>query len=452
MPPLWPPIDVASGRKGRVRASDRVKCQAMDVTSSASLFSAPAADVTLDRVRGLVDQNLPESLTLEYKEAYSSSLVTTVAAMANSYGGIILVGVTDQQQPNRLPGVPDAAVVQIVNACQDKLEPPWEPEIIPVRLDPGGTSYILVVRVDPAQAPRPLLIDGVAPVRLQGRNAKADRSRLAQLFSEPSAPARAVGRLVSAPEMPTGPDGSPAADFIMRSGIILPIGEAATWRPLSERGVALLAAALNTSPLNQVLQGWCGQLGIGGLNPFRRSGFNRARHARLAWQAVTDREPRHPLEAIAVADLPTPHGTYATSLSFTLDVTVRIRALMAPASAPDGASVWRLTVPDLHSTLDALVATLTAHEVLVSLAGLAGIDAVIVPQPGNLFFQTGPEVAELLYLQGLAQTEGAGPSHGAHVLANPGLDLSDPVERGTQIDDWLQQIQRLKGQHLSPSW
>jgi len=47
-------------------------------------------------VRELVSQNLPESLTLEYKEIYSPGLVTSVAAMANSYSGLILVGVTDQ--------------------------------------------------------------------------------------------------------------------------------------------------------------------------------------------------------------------------------------------------------------------------------------------------------------------------------------------------------------------
>jgi hypothetical protein len=70
-------------------------CQAIPVTSVTSLFNSPAADITLDHVRELVSQNLPESLTLEYKETYSPGLVTSVAAMANSYGGLILVGVTD---------------------------------------------------------------------------------------------------------------------------------------------------------------------------------------------------------------------------------------------------------------------------------------------------------------------------------------------------------------------
>ena len=112
-------------------------------------------------------------------------MVKSVAAMANSYGGLILVGVTDQPGPGRLAGVPEQALVQIVNACHEQLEPPWQPEIVPVPLTAeAGGRYILVMRIDAARAPRPLLISGAAPVRLQGRNATADRSRLAQLFSE----------------------------------------------------------------------------------------------------------------------------------------------------------------------------------------------------------------------------------------------------------------------------
>ena len=72
-------------------------------------------------------------------------------------------GVTDQQQVNRIPGVPDSTVVQIVNACHDRLEPPRQPEVIPVRLSLSGNSYVLVVRADPVRVTRPLLIDGAAP-------------------------------------------------------------------------------------------------------------------------------------------------------------------------------------------------------------------------------------------------------------------------------------------------
>jgi hypothetical protein len=42
--------------------------------------------------------------------------------------------------------------------------------------------------------------------------------------------------------------------------------------------------------------------------------------------------------------------------------------------------------------------------------------------------------------RGAHPIEDAGPSHGAQVFANPGLDLSDPATRRTHVDDWLQQI------------
>ena len=222
-----------------------------------SLFACSPADVTLERVRELVGQDLAESLTLGYKEKYSPSVVKSVAAMANSYGGLILVGVTDQSGPGRLAGVPEQALVQIVNACHEQLEPPWQPEIVPVPLTAeAGGRYILVMRIDAARAPRPLLISGAAPVRLQGRNATADRSRLAQLFSETPAPLRGGGRRLNPPDLPAAAGGTPSADFVSRTGLLIPAGDAATWRRLSERAVETLADALNNSPLQQALMGW----------------------------------------------------------------------------------------------------------------------------------------------------------------------------------------------------
>jgi hypothetical protein len=41
---------------------------------------------------------------------------------------------------------------------------------------------------------------------------------------------------------------------------------------------------------------------------------------------------------------------------------------------------------------------------------------------------------------GLRLIHGGGVSHGAHTLADPTLDLSNPAERGEQVDRWLKQI------------
>jgi hypothetical protein len=397
----------------------------------------------LARVRDLVGQDQPESLTLEYKERYSPSLVKSVAAMANTYGGLILVGVTDKPGSGRLVGVPEQAVVQVANACHEKLEPPWQPEIIPVRIsDDEAAQYVLVVRVDPAKAPRPLLIEGTAPIRLHGRNAIADRARLGQLFSESAPLLRDTGRRLPVPELPAASDGTPAADFIIRTGLLVPVDDAAAWRPLSERSVETLSNSLGSSPLQRVLLGWCNDMRIDSFTPFHRSGYNRARHARLAWQAAGLKSP-YPVEAVATAELPAAYGAPSSDLQFTLDLIIRANHYLAAIRSPGTglrASPYRLPVSRLYATLEALMATLTDGAVVTALAGMAGIDPIVIPHPVGLDFKSGPIVADLLQPDGLKPIPGAGPSSGASLLANPALDLGEPQERKRLVDDWLEQI------------
>jgi hypothetical protein len=86
-----------------------------------SLLACSAADVTLDRVQDRPGQILLEGRNLAHKEQFSSRLVETVAAVANTWEGIFLVGVDRTRQP---VGVSESAVEQIANACHEKLEPP----------------------------------------------------------------------------------------------------------------------------------------------------------------------------------------------------------------------------------------------------------------------------------------------------------------------------------------
>jgi hypothetical protein len=409
------------------------------MTTPATIFASAAADVTLDRVRQVVDQQLPEGLTLEYKETYANSVVKSVAAMGNSYGGIILVGVRDGAGSDRIVGVDEGEIVKIVNACHDSLEPPWEPEVIPVPLDDGSDRFVLVVRIDPAKVPRPLLLSGAAPVRLQGRNALANRDQLAFLFSESASVSTLTRQVLNPPILPTTVDGSPDADLILRSGLWVPLGEAACWRPLSEVGIEHLSGALNASPLGVELQRWAGNLGISGLNLFRRRGFNRARRARLTWEAVTSEPQRFPVESIAELVVPESYGASATMLSLTVDVVLRIRSIIAPEGLINGMP-WRLSVPDLYSLAAGLLAGLTDPNVVTALADVAGIDPVLVGQPVSAYLITGPPVDELLYLQELRAVAGAGGSHGANLLADPTIDLGSPEGRRAQLSTWMQQV------------
>jgi hypothetical protein len=103
--------------------------------------------------------------------------------MANTYGGLILVGVNDRHE---VVGVDERVMEATVNRCVSQLEPPFVPDMALVDgVGPSDLS-VLAIRVDPQRSPRPVILDGRVLVRLPGRNALADRARIRDLFTAPT--------------------------------------------------------------------------------------------------------------------------------------------------------------------------------------------------------------------------------------------------------------------------
>ncbi|MGW4186238.1 AlbA family DNA-binding domain-containing protein [Streptomyces albidoflavus] len=410
-----------------------------------SLFAASAADLTIERIRALAARpDQVESLTLEYKSEYSSSLVQTIAAMANTYGGMILVGINDKVEPGteRIVGVDAQPTIdQIVSGCSTMLDPPWEPTFFNVPLDDGSGHSVVVVRVDADVAPRPVLVKMKAPIRLSGRNATADRDRLLQLArEEPSARVLPMGQNVMSPNLERDNEGKATADFILRTGINLPMGEAGAWRPLSERTVVALAQALDESAFPQALR----TLGNGAIDyatGFRQLGHNRARKARLVWQAIgRPSDKKHLVEAVVSVDLPEPHGSAGTSpvASVIIDIIARV----CQYARGSGKAAWthRYSVPDLAVLFDGLLRTAVDPKVVAEIARIADIDTVLVAQPRELHLVADQQIKELLPSNGLQEIPDAGTSAGGVFRANPALNLRSDTDRQEQVDDWLRQL------------
>lgn len=149
------------------------------------LFSAPAGAVDADMVRSFLALGLEESFTVEYKRNIEAA-PDTVAAMANTHGGVVLIGVDahtkDKNLPGELIGVKPMDKDRLVSKMATTLDPPWwTPEVIPVIVD---EKLLLVVRVDPDSAPTPLLHQGAVRIRLDGRNEIADRRLVQLLFQQ----------------------------------------------------------------------------------------------------------------------------------------------------------------------------------------------------------------------------------------------------------------------------
>ena len=73
------------------------------------MFSEPINEITFEKVENFCREDLPEGIRLDYKEDFPRDLAKTISAFANTYGGLILIGVeeTDRGTPKLpLKGIP----------------------------------------------------------------------------------------------------------------------------------------------------------------------------------------------------------------------------------------------------------------------------------------------------------------------------------------------------------
>jgi predicted HTH transcriptional regulator len=151
------------------------------MTTWQSLLYCAAADATFDRIKNLVAVTGTESLTVDFKEGgKTATIAECAAAMANAQGGLIFVGINDQDR--EIVGVPREAMAHVADVLATHLESPDRtPEMIEVPLgDDKPGRYVLVIRINRDTAPRPVFVQergGIcwAPVRMPGSSRQATR-------------------------------------------------------------------------------------------------------------------------------------------------------------------------------------------------------------------------------------------------------------------------------------
>jgi hypothetical protein len=415
------------------------------VTSTQSLLYAASSDITIERVRALVKQVGPESPTIEYKAQMADTIARGVAELANTYGGLLLVGVTDGRI---VRGVKEKAIESVTEHCAAKLEPLWVPEIIPVPLGQGSDLYVLVLRVVPGRHPRPLLVDGIAYVRHQNTTHPADWQRLRDLFSEVSTARQDDIWDLLPPEPPRG--SGDKWDLAVRSGLSFTIAPEAVWRPLAESTVTAFIDALNRSPLHSLLKGLIlSGTSTGGINPFHRRGHNRSRVIRLAWTGMPDGWPYGkypPLESAVRLEVRGGDGQQETHMRVEVDVVVRDSPALEifrrdpPDDVKTPPPYRRVSPRQLGDLITGVLSTLASQDVAAPLAELGGIHSLAIPQPRVMHIRTAESVWDILDTTGLELIPQAGPSWGVHLLADPALDLADDKERDEQVRRWLIQL------------
>jgi hypothetical protein len=426
------------------------------MTSWLSLLNCAQGDVTLERIAALAASTGTEPLTVEFKEKISPRVAECIAAMANGYSGLIFVGITDND--HQIVGVKTETMAHIADMLTASLDPPdYMPEMFEVPLGPDQPGlYVVVIRIRHETAPRPVLVQRTirsgndkstiftVPVRRPGGTRQATRAEMASLFAEqPEVFAEQSGWEVQAPHLPSTQklmdDGTAVAtapiDLRLQTGLFIQPGPSAPGRPLSERVIDDLCATLNRSQLTSVL------FKLANVTPadafrFSRQGIpNTSSTATLVWQFAGEPPP---FEVKLLIESP---DQYGHSQIQTLQVTLQVTSQLSAWSHHDldlGPETMRrrFDTAEWIALLESVVATLTDSKVVSILADLADADPILVPAPRTLHLVTGIPIARILP-EHLIPIPGTGSSRGAHLRADPTLDLSDPQDRFQQAVRWL---------------
>lgn len=411
------------------------------MASISFLQNCPRDQITFEMIESLLSQNILEGLTIEYKEKGSSSLIDTIAAFANTHGGLILVGVKDQIGPNRMVGVDDQEMTKISSLCSDLLDPPFVPEIIDLKFPSDHSKFLLLIRVFSETSTRPVVTRGKVLVRYPGRNDGADQSRIRQLFSEVKSPATSLNSYIPMPNMQTE---ALLPDLIVRSGLILPVNLSSSGRPFSESTVAKLISQLGGSAINANLTRHMSDLGLSAFQNFHKNGLNRARHLRLVWSALdpSSFQSPAPVECVFTFDSGLNGIEPPTSMTITVDLILRHSAHLIrnnPSQFLPGMNM-QISLPTIYETIKAILKTLIADEFVNLVAEICDLDIGAVPRPMSMHLFMPHGVNNTINRTGLRVIPNSGPSSGAQLIGDAVLDLQDKGNLNHQVDQWVNQL------------
>lgn len=194
-------------------------------TEGWGVYTLPIEQVTADVVAAFLEEQrsahlMMESLTCELKvKRNGTNVARAVAALANSLGGVVIVGV-DENEPDlaEAPGLPEGSLEGLAQHLREVLSPRVEPEFARVRV-PGKDRMVVVVRVEPDASKWPVVCGGSVVVRGPGVSAPATHDQILDLVrrrgagTSPTTPTYAI-RSTHAPDLYRDEDSR--GDFLVR--------------------------------------------------------------------------------------------------------------------------------------------------------------------------------------------------------------------------------------------
>jgi len=114
------------------------------------LYTKKIEEITYQDVVDFCNEQIRENISLDYKEMIDTGLAKTVAAMANTVGGLIIIGVEDQDSKPKLPvkgiEIKEHLIEQINNIILGNITPPVFPET-QICISDDGQKALIVLRI-----------------------------------------------------------------------------------------------------------------------------------------------------------------------------------------------------------------------------------------------------------------------------------------------------------------
>ena len=159
------------------------------------LYRKPLNDIDLADVQKFLEQRTPENTVLDYKRTFPNDLAKSIAAMANTFGGLILVGVDeDKEEGESRPKLPIAGIPfergleeKVSSISIDSISPPVVPDVRVISLNDNGKAIIIIRISQSAESPHAISTNTKIYVRTGNRNSPeqlADLNRIQWLFNQ----------------------------------------------------------------------------------------------------------------------------------------------------------------------------------------------------------------------------------------------------------------------------
>jgi predicted HTH transcriptional regulator len=160
-----------------------------------SLFLDNLENLTIERIedfcgmKALPDNRVKEGPRVDYKKEIPLDLGKDIASMANTSGGLVLIGIEeDQGVPIRISGIDfgaDDVKTRITSIAYSTIDYPLIPEVGVCFLGPGTSRGVVVIRVPMSQNVPHMYTkggDNSIYVRINDRTARADRQTVDRLY------------------------------------------------------------------------------------------------------------------------------------------------------------------------------------------------------------------------------------------------------------------------------